>query len=251
MDTIQQELLDFKKKGLLFAFKTGTEIEEMNFSEIKILKEMVSNILPVFVKIGGAEARNDIKEMLACEVHTIMAPMVESSYALSNFVDTVREYSEDVHLGMNIETSQGFSNLDDIISSKSFQEISHVTIGRTDLAKSLGLNMEHSKVFGVIKHIIRKLSSCKCSISIGGSLTQKNISSLLSLGTPYINSRHFLIHCDHALKESSSSINSILLLEKKIYSFLEKKNPDNRKFYKKRIAVLESRLKSTLASNTI
>ena len=44
----------------LIAIKGGTEIEAMSFDELEVMREISLDILPMIVKIGGPEARNDI-----------------------------------------------------------------------------------------------------------------------------------------------------------------------------------------------
>jgi hypothetical protein len=50
----------FRKHGLV-GLKGGTEVEDMTFEEICYLKKLGEPDLPLIVKIGGPEARNDIR----------------------------------------------------------------------------------------------------------------------------------------------------------------------------------------------
>ena len=91
LSMLRERLLQLKEKSALIAFKTGTEVEDMGFDEIAFLRELSKKILPLHVKIGGAEARNDIRELSSLEVDCLIAPMIESPYALKNYIQTLKD----------------------------------------------------------------------------------------------------------------------------------------------------------------
>ena len=75
------------------------------------------------VKIGGCEARNDIFFCSNLKVDSIVAPMVESSYALKKFIQVVpKEYLG--NLFINLESKTAFNN-------KSSRKVSRIRIERS------------------------------------------------------------------------------------------------------------------------
>ena len=76
--------------------------------------------LPLTLKIGGCEAKKDLFEARQFGAKNIVAPMIESDYALKKFIDTVdhvypNDEINEVNFYFNIETIQAFENLDEIL----------------------------------------------------------------------------------------------------------------------------------------
>ena len=60
-------------KIIVFTGKGGTETEDMDYDELKLLSLLGRDLLPV-VKIGGPEARTDIRFCKANGIDGISAP---------------------------------------------------------------------------------------------------------------------------------------------------------------------------------
>ena len=82
------------------------------------------------------------------QVDSIVAPMIESEYAVKKFVQCAAQKKNNLLL-INLETFQSIKNLKHIIKSKYFKSIDGVVIGRSDLAGSMG----YSKSFVNSKRI--------------------------------------------------------------------------------------------------
>ena len=98
------------------SLKLSTEDAAMSFEQIQFWVEVSSGILPVIVKIGGPNARNDIKQLMAIKVDGFIAPMVESSFGLKNFMEALSDYTtpiqfEGLDKHINIETVTAMENL--------------------------------------------------------------------------------------------------------------------------------------------
>jgi hypothetical protein len=150
MEKLRRQLLMLSREHNLVSVKGGTEVEAMTFPEIRLMRNLSSGILPMTVKIGGPEARNDIRFMLAIGIDTILAPMIESAYSLRNFVRTMQECDPagKATLAVNIETITAFYNLNSITAAPEFGKVSHVTVGRSDLSGSMNKGVEDSEVTG-------------------------------------------------------------------------------------------------------
>ena len=122
MERLREQLAWLHKHHGLVGIKAGTEVEAQTFDEIWLMRSLSNGIIPLTVKIGGPEARNDIEFMLAAGVDCILAPMVESPYSLKNFVSTMATLDREgqAELAVNIETITAWKNLEDIFDSPAF-----------------------------------------------------------------------------------------------------------------------------------
>ena len=248
LDFIREKLLTLKNSYSIVALKTGTEIEDMSMEEILLLRKISDGILPIAVKIGGPEARQDIRNLLKLKIDIILAPMIESAYALHNFVETVLDLSQNEGyepiLGFNLETIIGFQNIDAILGSKMFEKVRQVTIGRTDLAGSIGLAADDDKVIEYVCKIISKIKKYNRPTSVGGNLSTQNIERLLShIPTNLFNTRHIIFQNNKYLsKRPVKILLEVLSWEKILYQFLMYEFPEKKEYFKHRIKVLDSRM---------
>ena len=60
-DRLRKKLWYLRDSYGIVGVKGGTEVEDMSFEELAILRELSKDIVPMMVKIGGPEARNDIR----------------------------------------------------------------------------------------------------------------------------------------------------------------------------------------------
>lgn len=164
--------------------KAEFESEGSTYEEVLALKKLGDkNNLPIVLKIGGCGALRDIEEAKKIGVSSIVAPMIESKYALNKFIETVRKvYSEDekINLYINIETITGFNAIDEIINDKDFNYIKGIVFGRNDLAESMGIgNVEDSRIFEIAEEISKKIKDKE--FVIGGKITENSLSFIKKL----------------------------------------------------------------------
>jgi hypothetical protein len=80
-------LFDMVENEGLVGVKTSFEDEGATFEEIIRLKEICNNgKTKLHLKIGGPEAIRDLKDSMIIGVKGIVAPMVESAFALKKFI---------------------------------------------------------------------------------------------------------------------------------------------------------------------
>lgn len=179
-------LKKLKKLGAV-GVKQSLEDEGASFNDIRIMRKITKKLnLKLNVKIGGCEAKNDIFFCKDIKTDSIVAPMIESEYALKKFIQCAAQKKNNLLL-INLETFQSIKNLKHIIKSKYFKSIDGVVIGRSDLAGS----MSHPKSFVNSKRIynivsksfsyIRKSKKNKKILKMGGSITQNSKEFIQSL----------------------------------------------------------------------
>lgn len=227
--------------------KSGTEAEDMSFEEIAMMNRISSGIVPHTVKIGGPEARNDIRELVRLNVDGLIAPMIESPYALNLFVETIQEIVPPeklarISLGINLETLQGYANLQAILQASQFRYINKVTAARTDLSRSLGMEQESERVFQICQEIVSYTRKKGVLTSTGGSLQKNNIRTIMERIQPdTINSRHMVLDCGKIQPDPETSLQKALQFELEFYNEIERSGLST-KSYDQRIGLLETRM---------
>lgn len=183
MKKLIYKLKNLKKFGIV-AIKQSLEDEGASFDEISSMRKITKKLnLKLNVKIGGCEAKNDIFFCESIAPNGIVAPMVESEFALKKFIQTVASsFKGDLYI--NLESKNAFKNLDKIISTKEFSRLKGVIIGRSDLAGSFNLpksKVDSVKIFNLLKSNLKKIKDKKKLIKMGGSITKKSKKFILEL----------------------------------------------------------------------
>ena len=252
MKNLKKILRDLKNLGAV-AIKQSLEDEGASFQEVSFSKKISKSIgLKLNVKVGGCEAKNDVHFCHAINVDGIVAPMVESEYALTKFIQTIPASSK-TDLYINLETKNAFKNLNQIINSKSFNRLKGVVIGRSDLVSSYNLKktrVDSRIIFKLLISNLKKIKKKNKLIKMGGSVTQKSgkfISELFNRKLiDRIETRNIEIKLNNSTLEKLNII--IPLIFKYEIEWLKYKNKkfklDNlsKKINSKRIVEMNSRL---------
>lgn len=247
LEKLQNKFIELNQYGYVVGLKTGTEIEDMGKEEISLMKDICQS-KPLTVKIGGTEARRDMRECLEIGVDAILAPMVETEYALANFVysfeDVAGSKSNLLSLAMNLETATGIRNLDTMIRSSAFSHLKQVTIGRGDLSASMNLAVADPEVTRVTDAAIRKIKNAGKMTSVGGGWQVEDIESVLpGLSPDTINTRHVVLENSKGLhKNARFHLANALSFEIDLYKFFREKFSQRAKFFDGRIQLLSARL---------
>ncbi len=91
--------------------------------------------LDYLVKIGGCEAKSDVDYLQKLGIRSLVAPMIESPFAMSKYMDMLADGVFD-HVGVTIETFYAVERIDEILDAGT--KLTNVTIGRSDLTASFG-----------------------------------------------------------------------------------------------------------------
>ncbi|MCB1308014.1 MAG: aldolase [Leptospiraceae bacterium] len=198
---LRHHLKDLHTEGALVALKTGTEVEDMSFEEIRLLRAISDNIVPLFVKIGGPEARNDIRELARCGVDGLIAPMIESPFALVKFIESLQsvlgpvQYDRIVR-GINIETITACRQLEEILTIPEAGELNQITAARTDLSGSLDLHPDEDRVMDLCAQVVARARFANLRTSVGGKIHSGIIEKIVTEVLPdTVNTRHMVMDC--------------------------------------------------------
>ena len=186
---IKDCLYDLKNLYHASALKASFEDEGINDEDLTDLV-LLSGFgdLEVAVKIGGAEANSDIVRCLRRGVVDIVAPLVESEYAVSKFVKAAQARSQalgvrNVGLHVNLETKTAVHNAKDIIEAHK-NSLRGVVVGRSDLSMSMGLqksNVDDEEVMYYVKNVLRCAKMNSLLTTMGGTISVKSVPHIANL----------------------------------------------------------------------
>ena len=181
-------LCDLKNNYCAIGLKAEFEAEGAKLEDVFLLKQFaLMQNLDLVVKISGSEAMRDLFDLHYVLPNSIVAPMVESDFALKKFVNaTKKAFNNDncIKYYINIESICGVLNFEKIINSPDFENISGIIIGRGDLAESLGLEkngVDSSLVSNYVDSIGKQLKNYHKELIVGGGVSAKSEDFLKNL----------------------------------------------------------------------
>ncbi len=171
-------LKELKNEHNVLAIKAEFEAEGSRTDELVKLNEIVFRAdMNLFIKIGGCEAVRDLDQCRLLGASGIMAPMIETPFAMKKFVGAAKKvYGDeisDVEWIINTETKTCKANFDDILAEgKGF--LNTIAIGRVDLSGSMGLTREAingKEVFEASKFFAQKAKAAGVIVGFGGGIS--------------------------------------------------------------------------------
>jgi len=166
---ILQNLRDLNCVGIKISF----EDEGALLNEVISMRKLTSDVkLDLYLKIGGCEAKRDIIDGKNLDVDGIVAPMIESEFSLDKFIKSADEYNYKKYKGFNLETIQGYNNLESI--SNKFNKIDFVTVGRVDFIGSLNKDrtfVDSDEMFEIAKNVFLKAKKNNILCCMGGAIS--------------------------------------------------------------------------------
>lgn len=184
MNVLEKEMIDtlkrLKNEYGVIEIKAEYENEGSRQVELMRLKDVCSSVnLPIIIKIGGCEAVSDMYECLSLGVKGIIAPMVETPFAVSKFLDAIDKFiapdnRDDIEFAINIETITAYKSLYEILRLKNINLLNSVTVGRVDFTGSLGetrdfANSERMKI--ICRDIFSFAKQKGLKTALGGAIS--------------------------------------------------------------------------------
>ncbi len=181
-------LLHKLKEGGAIAVKAEFEAEGTRTEELLRLIELSRRAgIGLGLKIGGCEAVRDLIEAKQFGVDFVIAPMVETSYAIEKYIVAknkvfTADEREDISFLVNIETHTGLSNSSEMIDIASKKNgINGVVFGRVDFVGSQGLALDSINENNVTNSCIEIANNCKknnLDFVVGGGVSDISIGPL-------------------------------------------------------------------------
>jgi len=139
----------------------GTRLEEL----LRLVDITRRADVKLGIKIGGCEAIKDILDAKQIGVDYLIAPMIESGYALEKYDQSLKRvyFDESSPSSLfNIETAQGFSCANDLIClAKESNQISGVVFGRVDYSLSKGMKRDDINSEEILNDCLEVSRLCK------------------------------------------------------------------------------------------
>lgn len=192
MNSIEREMTHILRVGVekygYASVKAEFEAEGTRPDELLRLVDIARTAgLPLTVKIGGCEAIRDLLESKQIGVRYIVAPMVETPYALTKFIaakDTVFDEDEaaDTDFLFNMETVSSYGNRQAIVETASRTPgCDGIVFGRVDFVGSLGAHRDSINTDFITDHVCEVAGLCKASgldFVVGGGVSRDSIDAL-------------------------------------------------------------------------
>ena len=189
------EVLSRCKENGAVSVKAEFEAEGTRMDELLRLVDVARAAgLKLTVKIGGCEAIRDLLEAKQVGVDYIVAPMVETPYALSKFIGAIKiafqeDERENTDFLFNLETITAFNNLDEMIKVAVEGKIEGIVFGRVDFSGSLGVGragIESDEVTNTVIATAKAAKKAGLDLVVGGAVSSDALPQLKRINAEYL-----------------------------------------------------------------
>lgn len=195
MNRLEYRMVDIlkalKNEYGVFEIKAEFEAEGSRMEELMRLKDVTTFVgLPIILKIGGVEAVTDVYNALSIGVKGIIAPMVETPFALLKFLNLIKnmiaeDNAKDIEFAFNLETITAYKNMDEMFKLPDISILTGVTVGRVDLTASMSLERKainsSGRVYDVCEAILRKVKKKGLKSGLGGGISKEALPLITKL----------------------------------------------------------------------
>ena len=194
-------MVDILRKGReefgVIATKAEFEAEGTRTDELLRLIDIANKAnVEIALKIGGCEAIRDLLEAKQFGVKYIIAPMVETPYALSKYISAKEkvfdeEEKNNMSFLFNVETETTFKNIDAIITMASRSPgCNGLVFGRVDYSGSLGKGrniIESKEVTDVGIELAEYCKRKNLEFVVGGAVSMDALPNLRRINEVHLN----------------------------------------------------------------
>jgi 4-hydroxy-2-oxoheptanedioate aldolase len=210
-------LMELKEIHNVSGVKMEFEAEGTRMEEAMRLKEISSRVgLELTVKVGGCEAVRDMFEAGSLGVDHLVAPMVETSYALKKYLGAVRlayspEQREDMEFYINLETITAMKNFDEMLALPDLPLLDGVVIGRVDLTGSMNLDrnsVNGEEILNLSLSAAVKAKAKGLKVVVGGAVSVHSLAFFRAFPKGHLDrfeTRKVVFACPGALNNSEEA----------------------------------------------
>jgi 4-hydroxy-2-oxoheptanedioate aldolase len=213
MENLKKQLLLLKHEYNVIGIKQSFEDEGALPDDILTMRRLTELCdLKLSVKIGGCEAKTDIEFCNKIGADSIVAPMIETTFALQKYVESIQHINNKGNY-INIESKSGCEQLDEMLMNPSSKLLTGLVIGRSDLTKSYGLSKnetDSSFIFDIVYNAMKKSKSYGFVNLMGGNISTQSCDFIRDLYKDrlldYIETRNVIIKLDNNAIDRLSDI---------------------------------------------
>ncbi len=201
MNHLERQMLDILKRGRgefgYVAVKAEFEAEGTRTDELLRLMEIARKAdLELGLKIGGCEAMRDLMEVKQIGVEYVIAPMIESPYALSKYhqaknIVFTKDEQRDTKFLFNMETEQAFRHLPELMTMARAEDgADGLVFGRVDFTLSTGRHRDEINTDTITEFCIETARVVKDSgldFVVGGGVSMDALRALRSIRSVYLS----------------------------------------------------------------
>ena len=250
---IKMEINNLKLNGAAF-LKGSFEDEGISLSDLNDL--MINSKffdIPVAIKIGGCEAKTDIKNCVRAGVSSLVAPMVESGFAASKFtaaMSTILPPDSKIQKHINIETITACNSVLSILNNCA-EDLTGIVVGRSDLSLSLGLtkkDVDCSKVTKKVRETLEEAKKYNLVTTMGGSVGVKSAPIIYELNQSGLldrfETRAVIFEVANSLEEIEAQIRAAISYEISLLSERKEIHQNHADGHASRIETMKARLET-------
>lgn len=200
MNKIEQKMVeilkDLKEHYGAISVRAEFEAEGTKLEELLRLKEISMMAgLGLTLKIGGCESIRDMLEAHTVGVNYIVAPMVESPYALRKYLQAIEKIFpadelKTIEVLCNIETKTACENLDKMMNIPEINLLNGIVIERVDLCFSIGRSerdINDDDINKIVLETIKKAKKGNLSCTIGGGVSAHSLDFFKSIPDGFLD----------------------------------------------------------------
>lgn len=256
MESQMVEILKSMKRDFAVAgVKAEFEAEGTRTEELMRLKEVcLAAGVPLTLKIGGCEAIRDMYDARSIGVDYLVAPMIESPFALQKYLRAVdyvfpEDEQNEIDFLVNIETVKAVKAFPDMLQIPEIRKLDGIVVGRVDMVGSMGLDrksVNSDRVFSITSDLLKAAKERNMTCVVGGAIAADSLSFLRKIQVGLLDryeTRKICFSCPQALGDqapqgiqSAVSFELLWLLNKRDY-YKSISHEDE-----KRITMLEERV---------
>jgi len=194
VNTLEYKMVDvlkeLKEKHDAISARAEFEQEGTKLEELLRMKEIcMSADLGLTLKIGGCESIRDMLEAKIVGVDYLVAPMVESAYALQKYLQAVSKLftpdeRQHTQILCNIETITALNNFDEMLHIPELPLLQGIVIERVDVCFSLGKDercINDEDINALVAGVVKKAKTKNLSCTVGGGVSAHSLPFFASL----------------------------------------------------------------------
>ncbi len=261
MNKLEQEMTallnELKANFHVTGIKAEFEAEGTRLEEAMRLKDVTAAAgLGLNIKIGGCEAMKDMLDAVSLGAQRIIAPMVETPYALKKFIKAAqliyRDNIDQVDLLVNIETITAAENFKEMLKIPEIKYLNGIVVGRVDMVGSLDIGRDainSQKVLDLTLDLAKQAKDKNLSVVVGGGVSVDSIPFFKAFPKGHLDrfeTRKVIFDAAHAINNPEEAFIKAVKFElmwlnnkRNYYASIAREDED-------RIVMMENRYKNSL-----